>query len=863
MTREIVWNSIELMIDEGLSLIPVRDKNTTKFNAKTPYAEWKEFQKRRASRQELFMEMDKKDTNAVAIVCGEISDNLEVIDIDSKYKEGISAELFNTINKMYPELFESLRIHRTPSGGFHILYRIMDGKPENNQKLASRYKTEIELKEDLNNGLKRPQKTISFLETRGEGGYILAPPSLNYAVHQDVPIPYILKVDRDNLIKICTNFNEVIKESKVFVPKKNQDSIYDESPWNDYNIRADIIPLIESAGFKQTNDRVTNWVHFTRAGKESGISASFNLEKRFLKVLSSNTDFDSTEGVTYSPVDILCRVQFSGDKDKTFRWLIDNGYGRIKKRVEDAIIKKAAIQGNSVPKNLSPDALERFKELRQRMGELMPYGIFWTVDSDDKDTYKINRRAFYDVAVRMGFRLYRGTSIVRINGNIIDKIDEIEFYQIMIDYIHEDNKRLYDEIFNTLDYFLQKSGKFVISRLPWIQENTILADSNKIAYKFFQNCYIKITENNIEALEYEKIENKLIWAESIHNRVWTGIEPKNNLYKEYLENAVGYNDYTKKIIGYLSHDFKDESRNLIIVLTEKVPNPKDGGGSGKNVFGNLLKNTTTVKSVPGSQVKFDERFLQPWNFQKIYFLADIPKRIDWTFLKEMAGGVGMQKKLFVDQYEVQSEDMPKLLINTNYSFEAEDGGVKRRIRPLEFNDFYTINGGVDIVHGKMFPKDFNDEDWQGFDYCIAESIQTFFKSNCKIELIGLSEGGWRKKFDQSYSVYMYEFIKENIDEWMKIGKVSNEQFKTRYLEYMTEFDVPAKFHVSFEKRISAIEDYCDIKGIKTERYNKKINGKSERGRTFGEVENFDEEETQGFDELPAVQNFDEEDSLPF
>lgn len=851
------------MLDDELSLIPVRDKQQGIYNAKTPYAEWKQFQNRRAGKDELFTEMDKKDTNAVAIITGRISDNLEVIDIDSKYKEGISAMLFDSIEKFYPDLYKQLRIHKTPSGGYHILYRLMDGKADGNKKLAKRYKTPEELKKEFDEGKKQPQKTIAFLETRGEGGYILAPPSMGYSVHNDVPIPYILSSDRDNLMNICKNFDEVVRESKVFKPKKDQDSAYTESPWDDYNNRCDFPALIESIGFKRTNDRVTKWMHFTRAGKESGISASINLEKNFFKVMTSSTDFDNSDGVTYSPVDVLCFSKFNKDKDKTFQWLRANGYGKMKPAVEKAIIKKAAISGNPIPKNLSENALKEYTALRTKMVELMPFGLFWSIDPE-KETYRVNRRAFYDVAESMGYRLYRTSTLVKLDGNVIRRVEDSEFYQEMIDYIKEDNKNLYDDIFNAVDSFLQKSGKFAISRLTALDEGMILKDENKVAYKFFKNCYIKITENEIEAIEYDTLGDSLIWSDSIVNRMWIGEEPARNLYKEFLNNAIGYDSYCKKIIGYLAHDFKDESRNYVIVLTEKVPNPKDGGGSGKNIFGNLFRNTTTIKTVPGTQVKFDERFLQPWTFQKIYFLADIPKHIPWLFLKEQAGGTGLQKKLFVDQYEVQSEDMPKILINTNYSFAAEDGGVRRRIRALEFNEFYTLKGGVDVVHGKMFPKDFDAIDWQGFDWCIVESIQEFFKGNCKIEIVGLSDGGWRKKFDQDYGNHMYNFLEDVIDDWISAKKVSNEQIKNSYVEYMNSVDVPEKYRISFDKRIMAIDEFCDIKGLKSERYNKKVNGKSERGREFIENKDFVKEEVDGFEDLPPViQVDDDEDSLPF
>src|SRR5690606_9993974 len=133
----------------------------------------------------------------------------------------------------------------------------------------------------------------------------------------------------------------------------------------------------------------------------------------------------------------------------------------------------------------------------------------------------------------------------------------------------------------------------------------------------------------------------------VRRRNFNPSPPENyGAYAVYLENAIAITPYLKRVIGNLSIDHKHESNSYIFVLTEKVENPKDGGGSGKNIFGNILKETTTVKTVPGSSVKFDDRFMNAWNFERIYFLADIPKRIDWLFLKELATGEGYINKKY-------------------------------------------------------------------------------------------------------------------------------------------------------------------------------------------------------------------------
>jgi len=191
-------------------------------------------------------------------------------------------------------------------------------------------------------------------------------------------------------------------------------------------------------------------------------------------------------------------------------------------------------------------------------------------------------------------------------------------------------------------------------------------------------------------------------------------------------------DHIRKIIGYLSHQFKDETVSYITVLTESCPDPKNGGGSGKNIFCSLFGHTTTFKSIPGTQVRYDEKFMQSWNGERIFCISDPDKKFDFIFLKEPSSGPGIVKKLFKDEFTVPVEDMPKFIIPTNYSFEVKDGGLRRRIIYIEFTDFFTKAGGVDVHFGCHFPKGWVLDDWTGFDNMIAGCIRDWLAGGLQL-----------------------------------------------------------------------------------------------------------------------------------
>jgi hypothetical protein len=820
-----IWSQVEKLISDGISVIPVRDKDDEAAGrlAKTPFGSWKKYQDKAIDKSELWALMEHHSTEAVGIVCGKVSGNLEAIDIDVKYKNGIDAILFQDIKTIYPDLFSKIRIHKTPSGGFHILYRVLDGVIPGNLKLSGREATDVELEANPKN------KTYNFIETRGEGGYVLAPPSLGYTISKDTPIPVLTWDERCSLISLCETYNEVIKIAPTYKPTKSESEYYTENPWDHFNGSCNPVEFLKEFGWEEFKSN-GHFIWFTRPGKTKGVSASWNIEKRIFYIFTSSTELESSRG--YHPVTVLAELKFAGDKKRTYQHLVANGYGKVKASIEQSVIKKRAISGEPIPNNFSHAAKDQFQEIKVTLQQNHPYGIFWFRDEQDK--IKIDREGLYQVAAGLGFRNHNA-DIVRIEDIFVEKCSARKFFDDIKEYINEEDPDEYTEICNTYESFLQTSGKFTIDRIMLFDNASLLNDTADRSYKFYQNGFIEISVESIIFHTYDLIPDKLIWKHKVFNREWIDTKPTSCVYIEYLKNATGYTDYVKKVIGYLSHDFKSESAGYIIVLSEMVPDPKDGGGSGKNVFGNMLRNTITVSTVPGSMIQFNEKFFQPWNGQRVYFLADIPKKIDWLFLKEMATGNGLLKKLYKDEQEIDSKDMCKLLLNTNYSYDDADGGLKRRIIPIEFSNYYTLNGGIDAVHGKMFPDDFTIEDWIGFDHCIAESIQLLLGDKGKLSPGELSDTGWEKKFKSQYGDSTFEFVQDNINVWREKVFISTKDFTESYHTFCTENDINIKFRAGQKLMNMAIKDYCLKSNIVFHpTYLRKINSIPIRGKLFGE-----------------------------
>jgi Bifunctional DNA primase/polymerase, N-terminal len=782
-----VWASITYLLDAGLSLIPVRDKQEGDRKAKTPYGQWKRYTTEKLGKEQLWHELETKNTTGIGIVCGVISGNLEVVDIDVKYKADAAILLFDAIEKFDPILFGKLRIHKTPSGGFHLLYRSIELIP-GNQKLAGRL-------EDA--------KVINFLETRGEAGYVLAPPSLFYEVYRDVPIPLITAQDRNNLIAICRTLDEApVIVASPYKKSPRDEKYYELNPWIDFNERVDPVDLLTRNGWIVNNTRNVKNIYFTRPGKNDGISMSFREDMRKYYCFTSSTEFEINKA--YNPVSVLLTLEFNNDKKACHQWLVNNGFGKIFPQVEQNIAVNNAKINRPIQRNFSDDAVKLYNETKEQMKELFPYGFFIKYDKENnKDA--ISREAFYHVANNLGFRNFK-EDMVRVKGNLIHSVTRREFQDALKEYIKDEDPDTYEKYCNIFEAFLQKNGAFTETRLQELDSKLILIDEKECSYKFYQNGYLCITADDIEFVEYSD-NDLLIWYDSLQKRDYN--KGSGGVFVDFVQKATINEDNVKNILGYLAHQWKDETTGFIIVLTESCSDPKMGGGSGKNVFCNLLRLTTSYVSKAGSQAKFDEKFFQSWNGERIFAISDAKKDFDFEFLKEPSTGGFIWKKLFKDEISVDVHDGPKFVVQTNYSFEVLDGGLRRRIKNIEFTDFFTKAGGIDVYYGKHFHNEWSEADFAGFDNYIAECIQIYLKSGRKIANNNMTNSGKQKQWEQTYGVYTCGFIMEYIDSWLKMQKVTNNTFKTHYDAYILENNISKNYQPTMGKINNALSAYAE------------------------------------------------------
>ena len=204
-----------------------------------------------------------------------------------------------------PDLVERLFIGRTVHDGYHLIYRC--STIEGNKVLSK-------------NSNNKP-----LVETRGAGGYFMVAPTPGYEFIQGSPesIPTITPEERAELFNIAKCFDEYIPRNET----KAKTAINTErlSPFEDYNIRADTIGLLEKHNWRNVKQKC-EWIHFERPGKnKNSTSATYNTRTRIFYPFTSSTEFEPNKG--YNAVGVYTTLKHLGDYSAASKQLYADGFG--------------------------------------------------------------------------------------------------------------------------------------------------------------------------------------------------------------------------------------------------------------------------------------------------------------------------------------------------------------------------------------------------------------------------------------------------------------------------------------------------------------------------------------------------------
>ena len=319
-----VHNATRAYTAAGLCALPAKRAE------KRPTISWKQYQGRLPTQAEIDAWFGN-NPDAVCILTGKISGNLEMIDFDN------GGELFDAWSSRIPaDLLPRLVIEETQSGGWHVIYRC-EAEICGNLKLAQR---------------KDGGKVFTLIETRGQGGLFLCAPTAGYELMQgDLANPPVLTEDqRDALLRAAWELNEYVppvtdgpkatsnsghsaplsahsaNNSPLLAHRTNNQPTLAHNadrPGDDFNNRGDVRDVLQQHGWTCTKGGENEY--WRRPGKTSGTSAT--LKEHVFYVFSSNAaPFEPNEA--YSPFAVYAILEHGGDFSAATLALSAIGFGQ-------------------------------------------------------------------------------------------------------------------------------------------------------------------------------------------------------------------------------------------------------------------------------------------------------------------------------------------------------------------------------------------------------------------------------------------------------------------------------------------------------------------------------------------------------
>jgi putative DNA primase/helicase len=263
----------------------------------------------------------------IAVVCGAVSGGLEVIDFDDYSLVQPWADLVAQHNA---SILPRLVFSQTPRPGLHCFYRCPT--IERNQKLAERFLL------DPQTGV---AKLKALIETRGEGGYCVVPPSSG-GVHPSgrpyvflngrdlTMVPTITAAERAILMAAARSFNVApVRPPRLLHQRRRPTSgPLGDRPGDHFNYRTDWGDLLRRHKWSLSSVDADGTEHWCRPGKSGGTSATLGYEGSDVLYVFSSNAAPLEQETGYTKFSFLTHMEYRGDFTAAALALRAKGYGR-------------------------------------------------------------------------------------------------------------------------------------------------------------------------------------------------------------------------------------------------------------------------------------------------------------------------------------------------------------------------------------------------------------------------------------------------------------------------------------------------------------------------------------------------------
>ena len=405
----------------------------------------------------------------------------------------------------------------------------------------------------------------------------------------------------------------------------------------------------------------------------------------------------------------------------------ENQVREIKNKLKSGVPKKdvrSQLKESNIESDVVDTIIKDFEE--EQLSK-----IFWI--KSEKGVINIVHYLFREFLQKNGYYKFapegsKNYVFVKVINNLIDHTSEDEIKDFVLNYLDEvEDKSIYN-------YFADKTRFFREDFLSLLKSVNVyfIGDTKKSAYLYFENCAVKIENNNKTIIDYLDLQG-FVWKDHVIARPYKECKDMSCDFVSFVGNVC--NNDSQRIrsmestIGYLLHGYKNFSYSPAVILNDEVISDSPNGGTGKSLLVNAIGQMKKLVIIDGKAFAFEKSFayqLVSADTQVLCF-DDVKKHFEFERLfSVVTEGITLEKKN-KDAIKIPFSKSPKLILTTNYAIKGKGASFERRKWELEFKQHYTAGYTPLMEFGKLFFGDWNEEEWCAFDNYMIKNLQLYLK----------------------------------------------------------------------------------------------------------------------------------------
>ncbi len=411
---------------------------------------------------------------------------------------------------------------------------------------------------------------------------------------------------------------------------------------------------------------------------------------------------------------------------------------KLQQDVNKREIIKSLVEKKNIPEEKAAKIVEDQIEKLHNVFE-----VFWKVIYNNKGNItkvEFVREKFIRFLQENGIFKYKVDKnyqiFVRIQDNIIEEYQPEDIQTFVFDWV----QNLPDEPFDGIDKhylyeFLSKGIATYFSEklLNLIKTKEIIfnKDTESECYLYYINGVVKINKDDVILLNYSDI-NGSVWRNKIIQRHIVLVDQcEKNTYSKFLRkicNTQKDQEALYTTIGYLCHRYKDKKLSRVPILTDMQSSENAEGGSGKGLIVDGIKQLRNVITLDGKTFSPHKNFaFQRVNIDTdIIFIDDIARNFNFENLFSIiTEGLAIEKK-GLNEFYIQFEDSPKLVISTNYYVRGTGSSFDRRKIDVEINNYFTAKHTPFDEFKETIFNSWDADTWNDFDNTMFDYIRLYF-----------------------------------------------------------------------------------------------------------------------------------------